>query len=289
MAEKKFIAICLVCIILVTGLVGVTMLLNQKEDEIKIKTEQFIEMEDQKNSLETQLASSQTENSMLNSEVDSLESHVLDLETEKSLLENEKTTLETEVSSLQNEKSGLEMQVSGLESEVSGLEDDVAVLGAQVLSLQGDISDLQDEVVEKYNLGYSEGEFVGYETGYDLGYDEGYSSGVKFMTENGVYLVDPTYYEALAFINSDNTNLNPYTQYYVCYDFTADFIGNALQAGYRCGFVYIEFSDSAHAIACFDTTDNGLIYVEPQTDEIVSVAVGQQYSGYTIVDMGIIW
>jgi hypothetical protein len=58
MAEKKFIAICLICIILVTGLVGVTMLLNQKEDEIKIKTEQFIEMEDQKNSLENQLASS---------------------------------------------------------------------------------------------------------------------------------------------------------------------------------------------------------------------------------------
>ena len=67
MAEKKFIAIRLVCIILVTGLVGVTMLLNQKEDEIKIKTEQFIEMKDQKNSLENQLAGSQTENSMLNS------------------------------------------------------------------------------------------------------------------------------------------------------------------------------------------------------------------------------
>ena len=44
MAEKKFIAICLVCIILVTGLVGVSMLLNQKEDEIKIKIEQFVEM-----------------------------------------------------------------------------------------------------------------------------------------------------------------------------------------------------------------------------------------------------
>ena len=113
---------------------------------------------------------------------------------------------------------------------------------------------------------------------------------MEFMTENGVYLVNPTDDEALAFINSDNTNLNLYMpEYYVCYDFTADFIENALQEGYRCGFVYIEFSDSAHAIACFDTTDSGLIFVEPQTDEIVSVAVGQQYNGYTIVDMGIIW
>ena len=226
---------------------------------------------------------------MLNSEVDSLESQVLDLQAEKSSLENEKATLETEVSSLQDEKSGLETQVSGLESEVSGLEEDVAVLGAQVLSLQGDISDLEDEIIQKYNLGYSKGESAGYETGYDSGYDEGYSSGVEFMTENGVYLVNPTYDEALAFINSDNTNLNPYMpEYYVCYDFTADFIENALQEGYRCGFVYIEFSDSAHAIVCFDTTDSGLIFVEPQTDEIVSVAVGQQYGGYTIVDMGII-
>jgi hypothetical protein len=53
------------------------------------------------------------------------------------------------------------------------------------------------------------------------------------------------------------------------------------KAGYRFGFVYTEFWDSAHAIACFDTTDNGLIYVEPQTDEIVSVSVGQPYCDYT--------
>jgi hypothetical protein len=61
--------------------------------------------------------------------------------------------------------------------------------------------------------------------------------------------------------------------------------------GYRCGFVYIEFGDSAHAIACFNTTDSGLIYVEPQTDEIVTIAIGQQYPhiNQVIVDIGIIW
>jgi hypothetical protein len=123
----------------------------------------------------------------------------------------------------------LETQISGLESEVSELEDDVAVLGAQVLGLQDDISDLEGEVVHKYNLGYSEGESASYETDYDVGYDEGYSNGAEFVTENGVYLVDPTSDEALAFINSNNTDLNQYMQYYVCYDFTADFIANAFR------------------------------------------------------------
>ena len=88
---------------------------------------------------------------------------------------------------------------------------------------------------------------------------------------------------------TDKTDENAYTDDYVCYDFTADFDDNAAQVGYRCGFVYIEYSDSAHAIACFNTTDNGIIYVEPQNDEIVTVTIGQPYLSHAIVDLGIIW
>jgi hypothetical protein len=43
LVEKKFLASFLICIILATGFVGVAMLLNLKEDEIKIKIEQLIE------------------------------------------------------------------------------------------------------------------------------------------------------------------------------------------------------------------------------------------------------
>jgi hypothetical protein len=143
-------------------------------------------------------------------------------------------------------------------------------------------------VIQSFNSGYDEGESEGYQ----LGYDKGYTQSVEDLTESGYYLRDPAYDEAIAFINSDKTDENEYhSPDYVCYDFTADFNSNAFQMGYRCGFVYIEFSDSAHAIACFNTTDSGLIYVEPQTDEIVTIAIGQQYPhiNQVIVDIGIIW
>jgi len=144
---------------------------------------------------------------------------------------------------------------------------------------------LENEVIQSFNLGYAEGEADGYQ----LGYDEGYIQGVLDGAGSGWYIRDPTYDEAIAFINSDKTDENEYNQDYVCYDFTADFSSNAFQMGYRCGFVYIEFSDSAHAIVCFNTTDMGIIYIEPQNDEIVTLTIGQTYLGDVIVDLGIIW
>ena len=124
---------------------------------------------------------------------------------------------------------------------------------------------------------------------YYIGYDDGYAQGTDDFIQCSYCFTDPTYDEAIAFINSDETDENAYTPDYVCYDFTADFISNADQVGYRVGFVYIEFANSAHAITCFNTTDVGLIYVEPQNDEIVDVGVGQIYLGHVIVKMGIIW
>lgn len=314
MVEKKFIAIVLVCVALSVAVVGTVMMLTQKDSELQSKTEQIIELENQKIALEAQVASLQTETTTLSTEKAALETQVTSLQTEATslnnekdaletqvsilqtqantlgnqmaLLENENTALETQVSVLQSEKAILETQVTTLQSEVTTLGNSLTAVEAQVGILQTEVADLEDEVTQSYNLGYSEGA----SDGYQLGYDEGYSQGIDYLTEYGWYSRDPTYAEAIAFINSDTTDQHLYVEgSYVCYDFTADFNYNALQEGYRCGFVYIEFSDAAHAITCFNTTDRGLIYIEPQTDEIVTVAVGQQYEGYTINDMGIIW
>ena len=200
-------------------------------------------------------------------------------------IENEKSTLETQLSGLLSDKSSLEVQVLGLESETTELSDDVSDLESQVSGLETEVTTLELEVIQNYDLGYSEGESEGYETGYG----EGYSVAIDYMTENGYSIRNPTYAEALAFISSDRTDRNVYTDDYVCYDFTADFNYNAEQQGYRCGFVYITFSESAHAIACFETIDNGLIYVEPQTDEVVTLQVGHVYNGDVVQSLGIIW
>ena len=58
----------------------------------------------------------------------------------------------------------------------------------------------------------------------------------------------------------------------------ADFIENGFNQGYRVGFVYIQFPQSAHAIVCLNTTDNDLIFIEPQDDNILTeLTIGEPY------------
>jgi cell division protein FtsB len=251
--------------------------------------------------LESQISGLQSEVTTLDNENTALESQVETLQSEKASLENDNSNLESQVSSLQsevatlnNEKSMLESQVSSLQSEVTTLENEKTTLESQVSNLQSEITSLEDEVIQSYNTGYAEGEAEGYQ----LGYDEGYTQGLDDGAGTGYTIRDPTYSEAIAFMNMDQTDKNEYTQDYYCLHFTADFENNAFQAGYRCGFVYIEFTSSAHAIVCFNTTDAGLIFIEPQLDMIVVLVEGESYSelngfapsvGDTIQQYVIIW
>ena len=106
-------------------------------------------------------------------------------------------------------------------------------------------------------------------------------------------LKDPTYYEALQFIRTDQIDKCQYSNEYTCVNFAKDFMKNALEAGYRCGYVIIYFpatghleklidrpnsiTNWSHALNCFNTTDYGFIFVEPQTDEIVELTCGKPY------------
>ena len=197
------------------------------------------------------------------------------------VMETQKSTLETQIVGLLSDKAALELQVTGLEDETSELNTEVTVLESEVSNLQTEVSGLETEVTENYNQGFSEG--------HEAGYAKGYVEGMDYITENGYYIRDPTYAEAIEFIASDLTDQHEYSDYYVCYDFTSDFNANAEDQGYRCGFVYMTFSSGAHAIACFSTVDEGIIYVEPQTDEIVAPKIGQIYNGDMVETLGIIW
>lgn len=93
-----------------------------------------------------------------------------------------------------------------------------------------------------------------------------------------IELRDPTYQEALQFIKSDQTDKNLYRKReYTCANFATDFRNNALKAGYRCGYVLVFFVDCSHALNCFNTTDKGFVFVEPQEDEIIKLTIGQPY------------
>ena len=135
---------------------------------------------------------------------------------------------------------------------------------------------------------------------YDKGYSAGYIEGAKDGAGTGYTIRDPTYAEMIAFLAADNTDKNVYdSDTYNCYDYTRDVCTNAFNQGYRAGFVYLYFKESAHALVCFNTVDKGLIYIEPQYDVIVNVDVGIRYwtdvpgvtSPFddTILRFGIIW
>ncbi len=92
---------------------------------------------------------------------------------------------------------------------------------------------------------------------------------------------NPTYKESMQFAASDKTHQNQYIEKtYTCINFATDFRNNALKAGFECGYVIIFFSDnSSHALNCFNTTDQGPIFIEPQSNEIVTLTTGKPYCG----------
>jgi len=129
-----------------------------------------------------------------------------------------------------------------------------------------------------YSKGYNDGNLTGYQIGYESGFDDGYLKGVEDGAGRGYTIRDPTFQEVLNFIRIDKTDRNKYSENYTCINFAADVKNNAFKAGYRCGLVYIRFPETAHTIVAFNTTDEGIVFIEPQFDDIVILEIGKSYS-----------
>ena len=131
--------------------------------------------------------------------------------------------------------------------------------------------------------------YIGYTRGDSSGYDDGYNNGVIAGIGTGYDFRDPTYSEMKQFLRTDTTDKNEYIEgSYTCTDYAADLNNNAMKAGYNVAYTYIEYPDgTGHAIDAFQTVDKGLIFIEPQYDEEVQVAIGSSYSeenGYQVSD-----
>jgi len=167
----------------------------------------------------------------------------------------------------------------------------------------------EDGSEEGYALGEQDGYDEGYNSGKEDGYSEGYDKGKEDVLEYGYTLRDPTYEEAVEFLNRDKTNENEYIEdsygVYVCSHFARDVCNNAEIEGLRCAFVEIRYPMAAHSIIGFDTIDEGFVYFDPQGDEKVNPVKGKPYyqcvepkPGYyyvpppyddTIMDILVIW
>jgi multidrug efflux pump subunit AcrA (membrane-fusion protein) len=95
----------------------------------------------------------------------------------------------------------------------------------------------------------------------------------------GYILKDPTYQSLVSFLARDKTSEKTYdVNNYNCVNFSADVKVNAAKEYIRSAYVAVDFPGSTgHSLLAFDTTDRGIIYIEPQSDEEVRLEVGKPF------------
>jgi hypothetical protein len=138
-----------------------------------------------------------------------------------------------------------------------------------------------------YIYGYSIGQQAGFNEAYNQGQVKGYTAGFKegynsIALEQNTKKIhhNPTYQEMKQFLVQDRTDSKKYVKdLFNCTDFTAEVVNNAEVRGIRCGMVDLFFPEGyGHTIVAFETTDKGLVFVEPQFDMEVQLIVGKSYS-----------
>lgn len=104
----------------------------------------------------------------------------------------------------------------------------------------------------------------------------------NFSLVIGSFMHNPTYEEMKTFIQIDNTDRNEYKEDFNCVQFSRYTKQNASTYGIMCHLVSIDFNCSwiyniKHMIVCFNTTDRGIVFIEPQHDEEANISVGKLY------------
>lgn len=99
------------------------------------------------------------------------------------------------------------------------------------------------------------------------------------MAGHGYTIKDPSYNDMLRFLEDDDTDKAEYIEdEYECIEFTTDLCNRAEEKGIRCAYVSVRFPDGrGHAIVAFNTIDKGLIYIEPQYDDLVNIVIGKPF------------
>lgn len=97
---------------------------------------------------------------------------------------------------------------------------------------------------------------------------------------NSTLYTNPSYIEMCNFLQQDETSDREYIEEeYTCHHFSRDVNNNAESQGIRCGYVLVNFvGDTGHAIVAFETVDMGIVFIEPQGDQLVELAVGEHWN-----------
>ncbi len=206
------------------------------------------------------------------------------------------TSTRNQLLSTQNELSSALNELEMSNSNLSLTEDKLLQTQSDLTQTENELSNVKNELdnlkeqLEKTNS-FLEETKINYNNTLDsLNEEKILSSKLQSIVDNlqanidslasgyGYILLDPTYTQVKTFLAADKTDLKEYVNdTYVCEDFAYDVITNASQQKIRCAFVSIRYPDSAHAIIAFNTTDKGLIFIEPQSDEEVKLVIGKRF------------
>jgi len=105
-----------------------------------------------------------------------------------------------------------------------------------------------------------------------------------------IVLKNPNFQELRDFILRDPTSRNKFAlNKYECRHFATEVNNNAEAEGLRAAFVLLGYERGQHAVVAFDTTDRGMVYIEPQTDARIHPEVGGEYQGKEIKEILIAW
>ena len=153
-----------------------------------------------------------------------------------------------ELNSVRNSRLQADAELQAMQAELADVEIELNASKELVESLEDTLSNLQVN-------------YARLTTGYDY------------------VLRDPSYQEMQDFLQQDETSEQEYLKNeYICVDFAANVKANAAEEGIRCAYVVIEYlGTTGHAIVAFDTTDRGLVYIEPQFDWDVEPEIGWRY------------
>lgn len=110
-----------------------------------------------------------------------------------------------------------------------------------------------------------------------------YSTQTPYPTATSVPTIMPsqglfTWAELVDFILNDHTNWNVYSTLYNCVNFSMDLVANAKRQSIEAWMVAVIFADqpAGHVFVAFPTTDSGVIWIEPQSDDAYIVSqIGQ--------------
>ncbi len=158
------------------------------------------------------------------------------------------TDLKVKYSELMQELGGLREELNSTKDERDSLKSDYSDMEAQSNAMQEEYQSLLDDM------------------------------------NNGA-LKNPTWAKLKRFLETDPTDTREYiSDVFDCEGFTITLRDNAWRRGYRCGYVAIGFGEgvTGHALNVFETTDEGLIYVDAQHDSIGYVEEGEIYGAITI-------